>query len=59
MARRVYLDTHVVTWLYAGRVDLLSEPASRLINEATVVVSPMVALELAYPENRGGHRLNH
>ena len=48
MARRVYLDTHVVTWLYAGRVDLLPEQASQLINEATLVVSPMVALELEY-----------
>jgi PIN domain nuclease of toxin-antitoxin system len=48
MAGTVYLDTHVVTWLYAGRVELLPERASQLINESTVVVSPMVALELEY-----------
>lgn len=43
-----YVDTHVVAWLYAGRVNLLSEAARRRIDGDDVLVSPMVALELEY-----------
>jgi len=44
----IYLDTHVVAWLYAGRVDLLSEKARDLIRENDVLISPVVRLELQY-----------
>lgn len=44
----VHLDTHVVIWLYAGHVELLSEQAKRLIEAHTLVISPLVILELAY-----------
>ena len=44
----IYLDTHVVAWLYAGRVDLLSRKAHDLIDREGLLVSPMVALELQY-----------
>ena len=45
----IYLDTHVVVWLYAGRGENLSNRALQLIEEsATVLVSPMVLLELEY-----------
>lgn len=42
----IYLDTHVVAWLYAGRVDLLPRFARALIDGNELLVSPIVALEL-------------
>ena len=44
----IYLDTHVVVWLYEKRLDLLSSLARRLIERETLLISPMVTLELAY-----------
>jgi PIN domain nuclease of toxin-antitoxin system len=44
----IYLDTHVVAWLYAGRTDLLPPLARSLIEGNDLLVSPMVALELQY-----------
>ncbi len=48
MEALIYLDTHVPVWLYAGRLDLLSEHAKELIDEEDLVISPMVTLELEY-----------
>lgn len=42
----MHLDTHVVAWLYAGRVDALSDLAKHHIEESELVVSPVVLLEL-------------
>jgi PIN domain nuclease of toxin-antitoxin system len=44
----VYLDTHLVAWLYAGRVDLLSRRACALIDAKELRISPAVILELQY-----------
>ncbi len=44
----IYLDTHVVAWLYAGRADLIPPRARSLIDANDLLISPMVALELAY-----------
>ncbi len=44
----VYLDTHVVVWLYAGRTDLIPEAARSLIDGNDLVVCPVVGLELQY-----------
>jgi PIN domain nuclease of toxin-antitoxin system len=44
----IYLDTHVVAWLYAGLVDTLPETARQAIEEHELLVSPMVVLELQY-----------
>ncbi len=44
----IYLDTHVVMWLYAGQVEKLSEQAKSLINENYVYISAIVRLELQY-----------
>lgn len=46
--RLIHLDTHVVCWLYAGRVDLLSPAAREAIERDLLAVSPMVGLELQY-----------
>jgi len=44
----IYLDTHVVAWLYAGIVHKLSEQAKELINGHEVFISQVVRLELQY-----------
>jgi len=45
----IYLDTHVVLWLYARRGEGLSTHARRLIeDEPEIAISPMVLLELDY-----------
>lgn len=44
----IYLDTHVVVWLYAGKIEKLSEQAKDLINDHEVIISQVVRLELQY-----------
>ena len=44
----IYLDTHVVVWLYAGQIEKLSEKARSCINENDIYVSLIVSLELQY-----------
>lgn len=44
----IYLDTHVVVWLYAGELARLSQPAKELINDNEIAISPIVRLELQY-----------
>ena len=44
----VYLDTHVVVWLFAGEIDKLSDTAREYIEERDLLVSPMVLLELEF-----------
>lgn len=44
----IYLDTHVVVWLYSGRTDLLSPLAIERIEAEELYISPMVQLELEY-----------
>jgi PIN domain nuclease of toxin-antitoxin system len=45
----VYVDTHVVVWLYAGRLDLLSGTVRAKLNaDDDLRISPMVLLELEY-----------
>ncbi len=44
----IYLDTHVVVWLYAGRTDLLSPRAAERIEGEPLRISPIVQLELEY-----------
>ncbi len=48
MEALTYLDTHVVAWLYAGEIALLSPRAVKLINTGELGISPMVTLELQY-----------
>lgn len=44
----VYLDTHVVVWLYAGLVEKLSQPAKEIIDNCDLLISHIVRLELQY-----------
>jgi len=44
----IYLDTHVVVWLYAGQVEKLSHKVKELLNSNEIVISPIVRLELQY-----------
>ena len=44
----VYLDTHIVCWLYAGRVEEFSPLANETIASGVLYVSPIVELELQY-----------
>lgn len=44
----IYLDTHIVVWLYAGEINKLSEQAKNIINNNEVFISPVVRLELQY-----------
>lgn len=48
-----YLDTHVVLWLAAGKVNRLSAKARGLLGRSEVLVSPMAFLELEYLHELG------
>lgn len=49
----IYLDTHVVVWLYAARPDLLTEDARRAIEKEETLISPIVLMEIDYLEEIG------
>ncbi|HSN77572.1 MAG TPA: PIN domain-containing protein [Anaerolineae bacterium] len=44
----IYLDTHVVVWLFSGLTDKFSATAQKLINDNEIYISPVVRLELQY-----------
>ena len=45
----IYLDTHVILWLYLRKGGGLSDRARQLIEyEDVIVISPMILLELDY-----------
>jgi len=44
----IYLDTHVVVWLYSGRLDLFPSPVKDAIDKNDLSISPIVLLELTY-----------
>ncbi len=48
MAALIYLDTHVVAWLFAGRLELLPAAVRRLLDTSELMISPAVELELEY-----------
>jgi PIN domain nuclease of toxin-antitoxin system len=48
MAAVIYLDTHVVAWLYAGEKDLFPHKVRTLIDTQELLISPIVELELQY-----------
>ena len=46
--RVVHLDTHIVCWLFEGRLELLTIAARQALEEGNLFVSPIVDLELQY-----------
>ncbi len=44
----VYLDTHVVVFLYAGLIDKIGKKARIAIEKSEVRISPIVVMELQY-----------
>ena len=49
MASVIYLDTHVVAWLYAGGAAGFPDAALKVLEETEDIrISPMVRLELQY-----------
>lgn len=55
----IYLDTHVVVWLFSGEIGKLSEKARELIEEHELLISPMVVLELEFLYEIGRLRYRH
>ena len=55
----VYLDTHVVVWLFPGEVDKISNKAIDLIEECELLISPMVVLELEFLYEIGRLKYQH
>ncbi len=48
MENVVYLDTHVVIWLYSGNLELIPKPVQTILNLNDLLISPIVKLELEY-----------
>lgn len=44
----IFLDTHIVCWLYAGKTELISPTAIQAIENNQLFASPIVDLELQY-----------
>jgi PIN domain nuclease of toxin-antitoxin system len=49
----IHLDTHVVAWLYAKRLNLLPESVKTLLETDELCISSMVVLELEYLKETG------
>jgi PIN domain nuclease of toxin-antitoxin system len=44
----IYLDTHIVVWLYAGLLEKFSQSVKNILNENEILISPIVRLEMQY-----------
>ena len=44
----IYLDSHIVVWLYAGLVEKFSQSTRNILIENQIFISPIVRLELQY-----------
>lgn len=44
----IYCDTHLIVWLYEGRLELVPAKAQQLLEQSELLISPMVTLELQY-----------
>ncbi|MEW6269152.1 MAG: PIN domain-containing protein [Thermodesulfobacteriota bacterium] len=58
MEALIYLDTHVVAWLYLGDAKRLSPRARQSIEQNELLVSPMVLLELDFLKETGRLRVS-
>lgn len=48
MENVIFIDTHVVVWLYTGKTELFSETVLEKIRKNDLYISPVVRLELQY-----------
>lgn len=53
MEQPIYLDTHVVVWLYTNQVKKFPQETLQLLEHSQSLVSPMVLLELEYMREIG------
>ncbi len=53
MIKNVFMDTHVVVWLFLGALDKLSEKVKMLIESNDLCISPIVILEIQYLKEIG------
>src|SRR5580692_6554405 len=44
----IHLDTHVIVWLYEGKVEKLGRDARRAIDSSNLIASPAAVLELEF-----------
>jgi hypothetical protein len=44
--RLTFLNTHVVCWLFEGRLDLISPPAQTAMESGLLRISPMALLDV-------------
>ena len=44
----IHLDTHLVVWLYAGNLELIPSRITTTLEDNSLRVSPIVALEIQY-----------
>lgn len=44
----IYLDTHVIVWLYAGLIHLIPKKTQLVLEKEDLFVSPIVSLEIQY-----------
>jgi len=49
----IYLDTHVVVWLYAGDKKRFPAAVCKRIEDNELLISPIVLLELQYLKETG------
>jgi PIN domain nuclease of toxin-antitoxin system len=45
---KLYLDTHIVIWLYEGKFNRFSKHVLSLMANSELFISPLISLELAY-----------
>jgi len=44
----IYLDTHIVVWLYAGLLEKFTQSTKSILRDNELLISPVVSLELQY-----------
>lgn len=44
----VYLDAHIVVWLFYGEIQKFSDKVKEIMNNSDLVISPIILFELQY-----------
>ena len=48
MASLIYLNTHIMAWLYAGQTERIPAAVRKAVNESELLISPMALVKLQY-----------